>query len=75
LLSKAINQNNKEEIKKMAHSIKGAAFSMCFNQLGQMTQEFEQNVINDDINNINAKYNSLMLEWEHILMVLKGLSL
>ena len=75
LLNKAINLNNKEEIKKMAHSIKGAAFSMCFNQLGQMTQEFEQNVINDDINNINAKYNSLMLEWEHILMVLKGLSL
>ncbi len=75
LLKRAIDLNNKEEIKKVAHSLKGAAFSMCFNQLAQMTQEFEQDVNNYDVDGISEKYNSIMLEWEQIVMVLKELSL
>ena len=74
-LKRAMDLNNKDEIKKVAHSLKGAAFSMCFNQLAQMTQEFEQDAINDDFGDIFEKYNSIMLEWEHIVVVLKGLSL
>jgi CheY-like chemotaxis protein/HPt (histidine-containing phosphotransfer) domain-containing protein len=74
-LKKAFDTSNREDIKKVAHSIKGAAFSMCFNQLAQITQELEQEVYNNDMDEMIKKYNSLLMEWRHIVMVLKGLSL
>jgi HPt (histidine-containing phosphotransfer) domain-containing protein len=74
-LKKAFDASNREDIKKVAHSIKGAAFSMCFNQLAQITQELEQEVYNNDMDEMIKKYNSLLMEWRHIVMVLKGLSL
>jgi HPt (histidine-containing phosphotransfer) domain-containing protein len=74
-LKKAFDASNKEDIKKVAHSIKGAAFSMCFNQLAQITQELEQEVYNNDMDEMIKKYNSLLMEWRHIVMLLKGLSL
>ena len=75
LLKNAINQNDKDDIKKAAHSIKGASFSMCFNQLAQMAQDMELNIETDTPTTTESKFNALISEWEHIIMVLKGLSL
>lgn len=75
LLKSAIVQNNKEGIKKAAHSIKGASLNMCFNRLADLANDLEMNIDLDAPEKVDVKFSALITEWDHVAFTLRELYL
>lgn len=74
-LEKAIVERNIENIKKAAHSIKGASLGMCFNRMSDVAKEIETNITIDDFEKVEALFSDIILEWEQIQQIMKNLDL
>lgn len=75
LLEKAIIERNLADIKKAAHSIKGASLNMCFVQLAELASEIEVGCIEDHLENLDVVFNRLTLEWRELQEVLKNMEM
>ena len=71
LLGKAIDQRNLPEIKRIAHSIKGASLNMWFNKMAELAIEFELYLDKDYIGELNDLFKELVSEWEVVKDLLK----
>ena len=71
ILKKAIEKRNLSDIKKVAHSIKGASLNMYFNKMAALAIEFELYLDKDHFNELNDLYNEVVTEWEQIEVILK----
>ena len=71
LLDKAMKELKLTDIRKAAHSIKGAALNMCFLQLANIAKEIEMGVENDRFNNFDSLYNDLISEWKELKIILE----
>lgn len=65
LLENAIKEQNKDDIKKISHKIKGTALTLTFNKLAYLTNIIEENAIQDSLK-INEISNKILLEWQII---------
>ena len=75
LLGKAVSERNFENIKIVAHSIKGASLGICFYQMAEIAKEIEFCVSNNDLENLDIRFNEITLEWEQIQSILKKMEL
>lgn len=64
-LQKAIVANDQVAVKKAAHTIKGSAFNMEFNNLGELAHEIEK--CNKDEEEVHRLFNALEQEWDAVL--------
>ncbi len=65
-LRQAIQQNNHNEILKIAHTIKGSSSNMSLNQLTGLAKKIEANVDKNEINGLNELFNAMLSEWEKV---------
>lgn len=59
----AIHENRPENIRKVAHSIKGASLNMCFYQLAPLATSMEQNS-HTDPEKLQQIHYQILLEWK-----------
>jgi len=71
LLGRAIEHRNIADIKRIAHSIKGASLNMWFNKMAELAIEFELYLDKDHITELNDLYQDLVLEWKIVLDILR----
>ena len=71
----AIKERNIENIKTIAHTIKGASLGMCFNQMAEIAKEIEMSFANIDLVNLDILFNEITREWEQIQLILKNMKL
>jgi HPt (histidine-containing phosphotransfer) domain-containing protein len=69
LLDIAIKSKNHTEIKNLAHTIKGTALNMCFEQMINLTRSIEENS-DKEIEEIEISYNQLLNEWEVVKKII-----
>gem|GEM_PF-269655 len=69
-LGNAIQKNQPDQIKMMAHSIKGASQNMCFYQLALLATEMEQNS-HAEPDKLQRIHNQIVLEWEEVRSILQ----
>jgi PAS domain S-box-containing protein len=75
LLQEAVSKRNIENIKTIAHTIKGASLGMCFTQMAEIAKEIEICVTNNDLVNLDIKITEITFEWEQIQSILKKMDL
>ena len=73
ILQKAITEQNLPEIKRIIHSIKGAALNMWFSQMAELAIELELNLDKGDFGELQGLYNHLAMEWEYVQTLLKNM--
>jgi len=62
-LSKAISENNKKEIRRVAHSLKGASLNMCFTKLSKLALSIKENT-DSDLLLVKDVFSEMTLEWD-----------
>ncbi len=72
-LEKAIQDRNLFDIKKTAHSIKGASLNMWFSQMAELAIELELNLDKGDVQELDEIYNQLRTEWEYVQKLLQNI--
>lgn len=72
-LAKAIGDQDYAGIKSTAHSIKGAALNMYFNQLAETARTIELVCEEKNIDKLNAIFNELVTEWEQVHILLQDM--
>jgi len=75
LLREAIHKKNFPEIRKAAHSIKGASMNMWFNKLAEIAKEIESYPDSNSFNDLEDLLTELILEWEHVQLILNSIEL
>ena len=70
LLQTAIDARNLSDIKKYAHSIKGASLNMWFNKMAELAIEFELNLENYQWEEFEELIKDLFSEWEQVRLLL-----
>jgi HPt (histidine-containing phosphotransfer) domain-containing protein len=70
ILQKALGERNLSDIKKAAHSLKGASLNMWFNKMAELAIEFELYLDKDHFSELDDLFNDLVLEWEQIQTIL-----
>jgi len=61
-LNKALENNDLEVIRRAAHSIKGAALTMCFDILARMAKDTEL-IPDNEMSKMKESYNEMQKEW------------
>jgi CheY-like chemotaxis protein/HPt (histidine-containing phosphotransfer) domain-containing protein len=74
-LENAIVEKNMENIKKAAHSIKGAALGMCFEPMAGIAKEIEMSATNHELGNLDLHFKEISLEWEQIQLIIKNVQI
>lgn len=74
-LGNAITEKNMGNVKKAAHSIKGAALGMCFEPMAYKAKEIELSVVNDDVEKLNVQFSEIAHEWEQVQSIIKNLEM
>ncbi|MCX6266475.1 MAG: PAS domain S-box protein [Bacteroidetes bacterium] len=69
-LKKGIRETNLQEIKRSAHSIRGASSNMCFHGLANLAKDLELNV-GEGMGKIDLIFNEMQAEWEQVQLLLK----
>jgi CheY-like chemotaxis protein/HPt (histidine-containing phosphotransfer) domain-containing protein len=72
-LENAIVEKNMENVRRAAHSIKGAALGMCFEPMAGMSKKIEQSVANDDVEKLNFQFNEIAQEWKQVQSIIMNL--
>jgi CheY-like chemotaxis protein len=70
LLANAIDIQDKEEIQKNAHKIKGSAANICFNQLAKLAKTIEKESYAGNQMQLNDLFEKIEKEWEEIIAIL-----
>ena len=73
LLGKAIRNRNLQDIKMLAHSIKGASLNMWLNKMAELAIEFELYLDKDHFNELENLFRELESEWGTVQVYLKTL--
>jgi CheY-like chemotaxis protein/HPt (histidine-containing phosphotransfer) domain-containing protein len=72
LLDNAIREENIREIKQAAHSIRGVALNMCFNQLAGMAEKLEYELAEMGIEKSHNAYIEIVKEWNYVQIIMKN---
>jgi len=64
-LNNALENNDLEVIRRSAHSIKGAALTMCFDILAKIAEDTEL-ISDNEISKMKESYNEMQKEWTNI---------
>ena len=64
-LNKALENNDLEVIRRSAHSIKGAALTMCFGILAKIAEDTEL-IPDSEVSKMSESYNDMQKEWTNI---------
>ena len=69
-LDKAINEQNRDEIQKSAHKIKGSVSNICFNQLAELAKTVEKECVAGNYEQLTELFEKIQKEWEEVLSLL-----
>jgi CheY-like chemotaxis protein len=72
LLDNAIREENIQEIKQAAHSIRGVALNMCFYQLAEVAEKLEYEFSEMGIEKSRNAYNEIVKEWNYVHIIMKN---
>lgn len=64
-LENVIKQQNKDDIKKISHKIKGNALTLTFNKLAYFANIIEENATQDILKTTEI-FNKILVEWKII---------
>jgi CheY-like chemotaxis protein/HPt (histidine-containing phosphotransfer) domain-containing protein len=70
-LRHAINQENRVEIQKINHTIKGISLNMCFDRLAGLAKKIELILTNNGPGKPDVIFKQMVLEWEQIESIIK----
>jgi HPt (histidine-containing phosphotransfer) domain-containing protein len=70
-LGNAISEKNLAEIKKAAHSIKGASLNMRFNRMAELSKKIELFLDQDHFKELEKIFSEVILEWKQLQVLLK----
>ena len=73
LLEKSISERNLPDIKKAAHSIKGASLNMCFMQLAELAKGIETAIDVNQTETLELIFKDLISEWEQVKLIINKL--
>jgi len=73
LLGIAIAERKMEDAKRIAHSLKGTSYGMCFNQLAELSKELELSIFDEDFNKLDLLFHQIILEWEQLQIIIKDI--
>jgi CheY-like chemotaxis protein/HPt (histidine-containing phosphotransfer) domain-containing protein len=73
LLEKSISERNLPDIKKAAHSIKGASLNMCFMQLAELAKGIETAIVVNQTETLELIFKDLISEWEQVKLIINKL--
>lgn len=73
ILNTAIALSNAQDIRRIAHTIKGSSANLGINKLSQMCKELEVNAADNNLSRANELFNAISNEYNEVKVLLEEL--